>query len=235
MGEEQQVVFQRVKNVLGLSLTMISPVKRSPLTLYLTSTSKPIVHVISTKGQRDRAPCLLLEQINQGSQDEVSLDRTSSSRAYECNTKTLPLLPCSLTQLSDQVKPSEVSLIKTRLVRNCSMASSLTSLISQLSLQGNMNPSLIRSVGPIFLCQAQTIAWRPILREDMIGGDQRMTTCFYGSSAHQSGGGGGGGEGVVLYNADGTSVSLSSRLEFSCFINVAKYEALLVGFVSPLL
>lgn len=41
-GEEEQAAFQKVKDVLNSPLTMISPVKGSSLTLYLTYTNKPI-------------------------------------------------------------------------------------------------------------------------------------------------------------------------------------------------
>lgn len=40
--EEQQAAFQKVKNVLRVSPTMIQPVKSLQLTLYLTSTNKSI-------------------------------------------------------------------------------------------------------------------------------------------------------------------------------------------------
>lgn len=42
------------------------------------------------------------------------------------------------------------------------------------------------------------------------------------------------GAGVVLYNPDGVSISLSFKLEFPCSSNIAEYEALLLGLISTL-
>lgn len=39
-GEEQHVSFQKVKDILSSPLTMISPIKSLPLTIYLTSINK---------------------------------------------------------------------------------------------------------------------------------------------------------------------------------------------------
>lgn len=47
-----------------------------------------------------------------------------------------------------------------------------------------------------------------------------MVPAFDGSSTHQ-----GGGVGIVLYAPDGTSISLSFKLEFFCTNNEAGYEA----------
>lgn len=49
------------------------------------------------------------------------------------------------------------------------------------------------------------------------------------------GGGGGGGRGrTCAKDLDGTDVSLYFRLEFSFSNNVAKYEAMVIGFISAL-
>lgn len=44
----------------------------------------------------------------------------------------------------------------------------------------------------------------------------------------------GGGAGVVLYDSDGVSISLSFKLEFPCSNNVAEYEALILGLIATL-
>lgn len=52
---------------------------------------------------------------------------------------------------------------------------------------------------------------------------------FDGSSTHQRGG-----TGVVLYDPDSVSISLSFKLKFACSNNVTEYEALLLGLISVL-
>lgn len=63
----------------------------------------------------------------------------------------------------------------------------------------------------------------------MFHGDQNKGLAFGGSSSHQ-----GGRLGVVLYNPNGTHVSLSFRPDFPCSNNEAEYETLVIGLVSAL-
>lgn len=58
---------------------------------------------------------------------------------------------------------------------------------------------------------------------------KELRLAFYRSSTHQ-----GGGAGVVLYDPDGVSVSLSFKLEFPCSNNVTDYAALLLRLISAL-
>lgn len=54
------------------------------------------------------------------------------------------------------------------------------------------------------------------MRRDMLSGDQGRYLALSGSSTHQDGW-----TWVVLYDLDGTSISSSFKLEFSCFNNEA--------------